>query len=142
MFRTLTFAALLVSATTAPALSEPAEPSETEKPSEKSGLSSLLEKFGPRIEELTKDLQEDGLRDLWEQLEPQLKELQRDMQPALEESLRLMEQFRAMDDPRHYQMPEVMPNGDIIIRRREDAPPYEAPETPETGPQPDGSIKT
>ena len=118
-----------------------AEPSESEEPSQKEGLSGLLEKFGPKLEELTREMQEDGLKDLWEQLEPRLKELQRDMQPALEETMRLMDRFRAMDDPRHYELPEVLPNGDIIIRRREDAPPYTPPE-PDMGPQPDGSVKT
>jgi hypothetical protein len=44
-----------------------------------------------------------------------------------------MRSLGAIDDPRHYQMPEILPNGDIIIRRREDAPalgPEEAPGAP------------
>ncbi len=34
-----------------------------------------------------------------------------------------------IDDLSHYEAPEVMPNGDIIIRRKPDAPDQEAPET-------------
>ncbi|MEM7060780.1 MAG: hypothetical protein AAF557_24635 [Pseudomonadota bacterium] len=139
MFRTFMFAVLLAGTATVPAL---AEPPADENPSDGKGLSGLLEKFGPQIEELTREMQEDGLRDLWEQLEPQLEDLQREMEPAWQETLKLMDRFRAMDNPRNYQLPEVLPNGDIIIRRREDAPPYEAPENPETGPQPDGTVKT
>lgn len=139
MLRTVSFAAVVAILAWLPAA---ADPSEDGQPIEKNGLSGLLEKYGPQLEDLARKMQDEGLRDLWEQLEPRLKDLQRDMQPALEEGLKLMEPFRAMDDPRHYEFPEVLPNGDIIIRRRDDAPAYEVPQQPETEPQPDGSIKT
>ena len=53
----------------------------------------------------------------------------------------MMESFGAMGDPRHYHLPEVLPNGDIIMRRREDAPAYEAPEAEEK-PAIDKGIRT
>lgn len=136
MFRNFA-AAILIASLTVPAVKAEEESSSLEQ-----DLWGLFEKFGPQMDELSRKLQEEGLQDMWKQLGPQLKELQKEMQPALEDARKLMEQFRAMDDPRHYQMPEVLPNGDIIIRRHEDAPPYQPPEEPETGPQPDGSIKT
>ncbi|WP_206614999.1 AAA+ family ATPase [Mesobaculum littorinae] len=39
-----------------------------------------------------------------------------------------------IDDLDNYQSPEVLPDGDIIIRRRDDAPPYrpELPRDPDT----------
>lgn len=44
-----------------------------------------------------------------------------------------------VDDIRNYQMPERLPNGDILIRRREGAPPPPPlPEGPATGPEFDG----
>jgi len=33
-------------------------------------------------------------------------------------------------DIRNYEMPTTLPNGDILIRRKPDAPPYHAPEAP------------
>lgn len=70
---------------------------------------------------------QDTFRDLMSRMAPHLEELQREMEPALQEMQRLMAPFAAIDDPRHYTAPEVLPNGDIIIRRREDAPDYQAP---------------
>jgi hypothetical protein len=48
-----------------------------------------------------------------------------DIGPAMSQMLALI------DDIRNYDAPEVLPNGDIIIRRNEDAPAYEI--DPETG---------
>ena len=80
-------------------------------------------------------------RELLKGFEPQLKDLMQEMKPALEDAMKFMDQLKAMDDPRHYEMPEVLPNGDIIIRRREDAPAYEPPEDP-AEPEDTDSIKT
>ena len=60
-------------------------------------------------------------------LDKTLRQMLDDLKPALNEMFRLMESFEGIDDPRHYQLPEVLPNGDIIIRRRPDAPKYKAP---------------
>lgn len=59
-----------------------------------------------------------------EDLDQTLRRMMDALKPAMTEMFRLMEQFEGIDDPRHYQLPEVLPNGDIIIRRRPDAPPF------------------
>ena len=63
-----------------------------------------------------------------DRMDDALRQMMDELKPALDETLKLMESFEAMGDPRHYHMPEILPNGDIILRRKEDAPPYEAPE--------------
>lgn len=59
------------------------------------------------------------------------RELFETLRPALKDALDYMRGFSGVDDPRHYELPEVLPNGDIIIRRRRDAPPFDA--RPEPG---------
>lgn len=59
-----------------------------------------------------------------EDLDRTLRQMMKELKPALTEMFRLMDQFEGIDDPRHYKLPEVLPNGDIIIRRRPDAPPF------------------
>ncbi|WP_347268933.1 hypothetical protein [Paracoccus sp. (in: a-proteobacteria)] len=67
---------------------------------------------------------EDFMRNLLDQAQPHLDQLGRDLggvfgsvAPALEDVARLM------DDIANYQAPERLENGDILIRRRPDAPP-------------------
>ena len=82
--------------------------------------------------------QSDGDSPLPDRLERALREMMEDVKPTLEQALEYMRSFGAIDDPRHYELPELLPNGDIIIRRREDAPefrpdaaePKEAPTDP------------
>lgn len=50
-----------------------------------------------------------------------------ELKPALRDMMDIVKSFEGIDDPRYYTMPEVLPNGDIIIRRREDAPAYRGP---------------
>ncbi|MEM7212999.1 MAG: hypothetical protein AAF479_14095 [Pseudomonadota bacterium] len=78
-----------------------------------------------------------------ENLKEALREMLDQMRPALNEALDMMQSFDAIDDPRNYQLPEVLPNGDIIIRRRPDAPdlPHDR-SPPEIQEEPDGSIRT
>lgn len=68
-----------------------------------------------------------------ERLQEQLERLLEDMGPtldqALEEAMKFFGAFEGIDDPRYYEFPEILPNGDIVIRRRPDAPPYQ-PEPP------------
>jgi hypothetical protein len=64
---------------------------------------------------------------------------QQEMEPELEEMSRALEQFgpavapalerlmAMVDDMTNYELPEMMENGDIIIRRKPDAPPVEPP---------------
>ena len=84
------------------------------------------------------------LENLPDELENALRQMMEDLQPALDEAMKLFKEFETNYDPRHYETPEILPNGDIIIRRRPDAPDYK-PAPPETEPgetEPDGSIKT
>ncbi|SES25990.1 hypothetical protein SAMN04490244_108157 [Tranquillimonas rosea] len=60
-----------------------------------------------------------------------LRGLMDELQPAMRDMVDAL-QGLDIDDLSLYHAPEVMPNGDIIIRRREDAPPPEsAPENNE-----------
>lgn len=73
------------------------------------------------------------LRGLMAEMEPKLEELQGltdDMSAAMEEfgatmGPALAELMTHIDDMRNYDAPEILPNGDIIIRRNPDAPVYE-----------------
>ena len=67
---------------------------------------------------------------------PELDKMQQafqDMQPQLEKMVDLM------GDVRHYEMPERLPNGDILIRRKADAPPPPALPESEAEAPPAGS---
>lgn len=52
-------------------------------------------------------------------LEPALEMLATDMGPAL------LDLMQTLDSVRYYETPEILPNGDIIIRRSPDAPEYQ-----------------
>ena len=71
---------------------------------------------------------------LQETLRGLLEQMRLTLDEALDETLGFFGAFGAIDDPRHYELPEILPNGDIVIRRREDAPAYtpSEPETPAT----------
>ena len=68
----------------------------------------------------------EGLRD---EMEPMLDEVR----PFFEEEMLpfLAELSELIDDLAVYELPERLPNGDIIIRRSPDAPPWSLPETDE-----------
>jgi hypothetical protein len=72
---------------------------------------------------------EDEFR-LPERIDRALRDMMEDVKPTLDEALEYLRSFGAMDDPRHYEMPEILPNGDIIIRRREDAPEFDPDASP------------
>lgn len=63
---------------------------------------------------------------LAQELEPALELLATEMGPAL------MELMQTLDSVRYYERPEILPNGDIIIRR--------SPDAPEFAPRKDGDI--
>ena len=65
------------------------------------------------------------LRDSFEEMGPAFAEFAQSIGPAFAELL------NEVDDLRNYQAPEFMPNGDIIIRRKPDAPIWEP--DPDTG---------
>lgn len=66
----------------------------------------------------------DDLHGLAEEMGPRMQLLTDQMGPAFAD---LLDQI---DDITQYQAPEFLPNGDIIIRRRDDAPEF-TPELPE-----------
>ena len=80
-------------------------------------LEGLMEEMDPALE---------GLEGMARELGPQLRDFAGAMGPALRDMLDEVEDWSA------YHPPERLPNGDIIIRRREDAPQPEA--------EPDGPI--
>lgn len=69
-----------------------------------------------------------------ERMERALREMMQGLEPELEDALDWMRSFGTIGDPRHYELPEILPNGDIIIRRRDDAPPV-SPDAPEQMPE-------
>ncbi len=82
------------------------------------------------------NLMEEGakllLRGLMAEMEPAIDEMGEAMEMLGDEMGPAFAQLLAkIDDMRNYQAPEILPNGDIIIRRREEAPAYEP--DPETG---------
>jgi len=79
-------------------------------------LKGLMSEIEPTIDELDGVLREMG---------PKLRDLAVAMGPRLQELL------GSVDDWAHYEMPEILPNGDIIIRRKPDAPPLDTAQAPE-----------
>ncbi len=119
--RHLLAAALALPLAAAPVLAQDAEP---ETPETDEGFSlmeegarmifrGLLNEMGPALDEM------EGFA---EDVQPALRQFAEEMGPALAQLMHLI------DEVGYYTPPEVLPNGDIIIRRRDDAPPYEAPE--------------
>lgn len=89
-----------------------------------------------------------SLESLPDDLEKALRQMMDQLRPSLEEAAKLFRNLEMIDDPRHYDVPEVLPNGDIIIRRKPDAPEYRPPqhdpapgEPPEDAPS-EAPIKT
>ena len=88
-------------------------------------------------EDLSKgfSLMEEGakllLRGLMSEMEPAIDDLKSmtDEMATLGETMgpALIALMAQIDDIRHYETPEVLPNGDIIIRRNSDAPTYVPP---------------
>ncbi len=85
-------------------------------------LRGLVSELEPALEEM---------QDFADEVEPALRAFTEEMGPALARLMSLI------DEIGYYQPPEILPNGDIIIRRRGDAPPYVAP-APEDGPDAPG----
>ncbi|MCR9157493.1 MAG: hypothetical protein NXH80_09605 [Rhodobacteraceae bacterium] len=78
----------------------------------------LLSEMEPALREL------EGLAD---EIEPALRSFAEEMGPALRD---LMEQ---VEDWSAYEPPVVLPNGDILLKRKRDAPPLEGLPPPEDG---------
>ena len=99
----------------------------------------------PKAEGEGFSLMEEGaklvLRGLMSEMEPTIKEMDKalsDMKPMVEEiGPRFQELIALMGDVQNYQAPEVLPNGDILIRRK-------VPLVPKIGPRlpgPNGEIE-
>ncbi|WP_116086739.1 hypothetical protein [Tropicimonas sp. IMCC34011] len=73
---------------------------------------------------------EPDLRDLAEQLEPSLRRFARQMGPMLSELQDMI------GDVSNYELPEKLPNGDIILRYKD---PGEDGDAPEPGPEDEGT---
>lgn len=71
--------------------------------------------------------------DLADELGDAWRRLLDEVQPHLEGLDRMMAFFEGIDDIGHYEEPQILPNGDIIIRRRADAPPLSPGDEPEQG---------
>ncbi|MEM8578143.1 MAG: hypothetical protein AAGF60_09855 [Pseudomonadota bacterium] len=108
MKRALIIAALLA----APAAAEETPPPSLMERGAQLFLEGLLKEMEPALDEF------EGLA---EQIGPAFRDFAQAMGPALGD---LMERI---DDWTLYQAPEVLPNGDIIIRRKPSAPPLEEP---------------
>ena len=72
-------------------------------------LRGLIQEMEPAIEEL------DGMAD---EMGKAMEQFGDQMGPAM------IDLLARIDDMRHYTAPEILPNGDIIIRRSPDAPEY------------------
>lgn len=96
-------AALVLSGTALAPATSLAQESPPEDP-----LQPFLELFTDRSQEL--------LRDLMQDLGPEMDRLMAEIMPRLQELTETLGGLTA------YELPEVLPNGDIIIRRRPDAP--------------------
>lgn len=70
-------------------------------------MEGILKEMEPAIEELS---------ELTDQMGPALKEFAQEMGPKLKEMLNEVEDWSV------YDAPEILPNGDIIIRRKPEAP--------------------
>jgi len=68
-----------------------------------------------------------------EKLDKALREMMDHMKPALDDLLDTLEVFEQIDGLDNYERPEILPNGDIIIRRRDDAPEWQPPDGEEDG---------
>lgn len=68
------------------------------------------------------------LDEMKRQLDLAWNRLAEDLEPALQRIDEVIAVLREVDDPRHYEAPMLLPNGDIVIRRRPDAPPWQPEE--------------
>lgn len=118
---TLTFA-LTLSATSQDVAQE--QPEQAERSLMQRGVEMFFEGLLNEVQPLKEDLNQ-----LSDALEPSLQALIEEFGPALRDLA------DKIDDATRYEAPEVLPNGDIIIRRKDDA----APNT--DAPSADGQIE-
>lgn len=100
-----------------------------------SGVPAQAQEAEPRLdmEEFKRRLDE-----AWEQM-------MRELGPTIDSLGALMETLDQIDSLGNYEKPEVLPNGDIVIRRKADAPPLRDapdPDAPAGPPDATPGIKT
>ncbi|MEL6476776.1 MAG: hypothetical protein AAFR17_05550 [Pseudomonadota bacterium] len=112
------------------------------------GAAALLIAPATFAEEPTPPGPSPSLKDqLTDQLGTILRDLTEEVRPAFDEMMESLGFLEEIDSFEHYGAPEVLPNGDILIPRREDAPPYTPPEleadpAPAAPPPPEPGIRT
>ena len=81
------------------------------------------------------DLLGEGTRMILEGLMDEMRPMLEEARPFFEEEvLPLLDRLgEVMDDLSYYELPERLPNGDILIRRAPDAPPWGEAPLPEVG---------
>ncbi len=81
------------------------------------------------------DLLGEGSRMILEGLLDEMRPMMEEARPFFEEELlpMLERMGELVDDLSHYELPERLPNGDIVIRRSPDAPPFREDADPEVG---------
>ncbi|QOL81462.1 DUF2059 domain-containing protein [Pseudooceanicola spongiae] len=100
-------------------------------------LSAMAEETTPPTSKMQDGLRQffeglsDGVGDLTDKTGPALQNFLQQMGPAFEDILGEIKDFSK------YEAPQVLPNGDILIRRKDEAPEY-MPPVP--GENPDGSV--
>lgn len=100
---------LVAALVAAPALAQVYEPPKADEPAPEESLEGGIENF---------------LNNLLGQAQPHLDRLGRDLGDTLGSVAPVLQDIgELMDDVRNYQAPERLENGDILIRRRADAPP-------------------
>ena len=67
----------------------------------------------------------DDLQSLMEEFGPEMDQFAQELGPVLADLL------QKVDDLSNYEQPEILPNGDIIIRRKPDAPDFDIENLPE-----------
>jgi len=98
-----------------PAAAQETEPQEP--PEDSAPLLPFLEQFG---KDLMRDFQQEIAPDLERMMERMGPEMERLMAPMLP---RLQELGETLGGLTQYELPEILPIGDIMIRRKKDAPP-------------------
>ena len=79
---------------------------------------------------------EEPEKPLSERLEEAIRGLVESVEPTLEQLRDTFAVFERIDSLENYEEPEILPNGDVIMRRKDDAPPFEPEEPAEPGADP------
>lgn len=118
------------------ALALPATAQDTQSPATEEEGSTLMQRGAELFwEGLRQEMAPaiDDLRALADEFGPSLQGFLSEMGPALADIAAQVEDWSV------YERPEILPNGDIIIRRKPDTAPESEPETAPNAPPPEGT---